>query len=103
MSQASRFLESIPNLSDSLRDQIRTETKIEALVNIANQLGYNFTPEELCAEIQQLVNDRRGETDFIQNLNLPMHLSEGVVGLNVLSSEILALCDQNPAQYPPAT
>lgn len=102
MSEVSKFLDSVSHLNDSLRDQITTTTKLEEIVNIANQLGYSFTTKELCAEIQRLTNERRGEIDFIENINLPMHLSEGVAGLDALSSEILALCDQHPAQYPPA-
>ncbi len=98
MSEVSKFLESIPNLDESLKIKISTTTGLEDLVSIAKHVGYSFTTEELCSEIQQLTNDRRAEIYFIDNINLPRDLSEGVAGLDALSSTILMLCDQNPAR-----
>jgi hypothetical protein len=97
MSEVSKFLDKIPHLDESLRIKINTTTKLEDLVSIAKQLGHSFTTDELCTEIQRLTNDRRAEIDFIDNINLPRDLSEGVAGLDALSSTILMLCDQNPA------
>jgi predicted ribosomally synthesized peptide with nif11-like leader len=102
MSEVSKFLEAIPDLDEALKIQINTTTQLEDLVNIAKQAGYSFTTAELCTEVQQLNNDRREELNFLDSTNLPMELSEGVAGLDVLSSEILRLCDQQPAQHPPA-
>lgn len=95
MSEVSKFLDRIPYLDESVKNKISTTTKLEDLVSIASDFGYCFTAEELCTEIQKLTNDKKAETDFINTINLPSHLSEGVAGLDALSSEILMLCSQN--------